>query len=247
MSSSGCAPACRSVTWPSIHAAPASRRSARVRCAAGGSESSTRISWCSARSGSTACEPINSGGQSSTKASTRFRRASARRRCSPPDQSAGAQTAAAASWSEVPALVVHSRQVRVAGIARTERVCLHRGTLRSAALQASLGVDCCRDPPRPAIVGELASPARGPVVFGMRHGRQAFVPLSGPSGGRGQQPPSPSINPRRVHQSGGKRWGSPVHRVSTLAGATAFVDGGRAPSSIGVERSDARCELRVPK
>jgi hypothetical protein len=66
---------------------------------------------------------------------------------------ASAHTAAGAAWSEVPALVVPSRQVRVAGISRTERVCLDRGTVRSPALQASLGVDCCRDPPRPAIVG----------------------------------------------------------------------------------------------
>jgi hypothetical protein len=82
-----------------------------------------------------------------------------------------------ASWSEVPALVVHSRQVPAAGIARTEPVCLDRGNFRSSALQASLGVDCRGDPPRSAIVRQLASPARWPVVFGMRHGRQAFSSL----------------------------------------------------------------------
>jgi len=99
-------------------------------------------------------------------------------------------TAAGASWSEVPALVVNSRQVRVAGIARSEPVCLDRGTVRSPALLASLSVDCRGDPARSAIARQLASPARGPVVFGMRHGRQAFSSLCRVrAGGRGQKPP----------------------------------------------------------
>jgi hypothetical protein len=104
-------------------------------------------------------------------------------------------------------LVVHSRQVRVAGIARAERVCLDSGTVRSRAVQASLGVDCRPDPPRSAISRQLASPAGGPVVLRMRHGGEAFScgvfnPVGASVGyareGRGE-------NPHAVNQPGTRR------------------------------------------
>jgi len=114
-------------------------------------------------------------------------------------------------------LVAHSRQVRVAGIARAERVCLDSGTVRSRAVQASLGVDCRPDPPRSAISRQLASPAGGPVVLRVRHGGEAFswrvfnpvrASLSGPRGREEARTPTPSINrgrvaPKRWHRAGG--------------------------------------------
>jgi hypothetical protein len=45
-------------------------------------------------------------------------------------------------------LVVRSRQVGVAGVARTDRACFGPGAVRSPAVQASSGSDCRREPPR---------------------------------------------------------------------------------------------------
>ena len=66
-------------------------------------------------------------------------------------------------------LVVRSRQVRVAGIARTDRVCLAPGTERWPRVQASLGIDRRGNPPRPAITNQLAPPTRRPIVFRPHH------------------------------------------------------------------------------
>jgi hypothetical protein len=73
--------------------------------------------------------------------------------------------------------VVRSRQVGVAGIAWTDWVCLGPGAVRSPVVQASSGIDCRREPQRSAIPGELASPARCPIVFRARHRLQAFPSL----------------------------------------------------------------------
>ena len=72
---------------------------------------------------------------------------------------------------------MRSRQVGVAGIARTERVCLGPGAVRSPGVQASLGIDRRREPPRPTIASQLASPTRCQIVFRPRHGLQAFPSL----------------------------------------------------------------------
>ena len=50
-----------------------------------------------------------------------------------------------------PVLVVRARQVRIPGIDRTERVCLGPGAIRSPGVQTSSGLNCQREPPRPAI------------------------------------------------------------------------------------------------
>ncbi len=100
-----------------------------------------------------------------------------------------------------PALVVHSREGRIAGIARTEPVCLDPGTVRSPAVQASLSVDRRRDPARSAIVRELASPAGRAVVLRVRHGVQPFSLCCVRAGGRGREPRAVS-RPGRVHQEG---------------------------------------------
>ena len=90
---------------------------------------------------------------------------------------------------------------RVAGITRTERVCLDPGTVRSPTVQASLRVDRRRDPARSAIVRELASPARRAVVLRVRHGVQPFSLCCVRAGGRGREPHAVS-RPGRVHQEG---------------------------------------------
>lgn len=74
-------------------------------------------------------------------------------------------------------LVVRSRQVPVAGLARTVRVCVGPGAIRWPGVQASSGTDCRREPPRSAIASQLATPTRCRIVFGLRHGRQAFPSL----------------------------------------------------------------------
>jgi hypothetical protein len=148
--------------------------------------------------------------------------------------------AAGASWSAVPALVVHSRQIPVAGIAQIERICPDQGKARSPALQASLGVNRRRDPPRSTIVRQLASPARGPVVFCMRHGRQAFSSSVGSErGARARTPRRQSVGDASTKVVA-NACRSPIHRLSTLAAETVFVDGGRAPSSIGPRRDRGR-------
>lgn len=150
------------------------------------------------------------------------------------------------SWSIVRALVAHSRQVRVAGVGRTERIRFDPGTVRSPAVQASLGFDCPRELPRPTIARQLASPARGPVVFRMRHCVQAFSSLcSVRAEGRGRE------DPHAVNQPGTRpprRWaqrpwnsGSPL---STMAGENAFVDGCEAPFSVGPRAIRRACAIR---
>jgi hypothetical protein len=87
-------------------------------------------------------------------------------------------------------LVVRSRQVGVAGVARTVRVCVGPGAIRWPGVQASSGIDCRREPPRSAIASQLATPTRCRIVFGLRHGRQAFPSLwwVRAEGKRGQNP-----------------------------------------------------------
>jgi hypothetical protein len=105
-------------------------------------------------------------------------------------------------------LVVRSRQVCVAGIARTDRVCFRPGAIRSAGVQTSLGINCRREPPRPAVTSQLASPARRQVLSPQGHGLQAFRSLCwGRAEGKrartpagsiiGTRPPGRCGNPRR--------------------------------------------------
>jgi len=92
-------------------------------------------------------------------------------------------------------LVVGSRRVRVAGIARTDRVCsAGRGAVRFPGVQASLGIDRRRDPVHGAIAAELASLAHWEVAGPARHG---FKP-SRPS--VGSAPKDEGENPRAVTQ-----------------------------------------------
>jgi hypothetical protein len=74
-------------------------------------------------------------------------------------------------------LVVRLRQVGVAGLARTEWVCFGPGAIRSPGVQASSGINCRRQPQRPAVVSQLASPARCRIVFRLLHDLQAFSSL----------------------------------------------------------------------
>jgi len=87
-------------------------------------------------------------------------------------------------------LVVRSRQVGVAGVARTERVCFGPGAIRSPGVQASSGIHCRREPQRSAIASQLASPTRCRIVFRPRHDLQAFPSLCRVRAeGRGLEPP----------------------------------------------------------
>ncbi len=102
-------------------------------------------------------------------------------------------------------LVVRSRQVRVAGIARTNRVRLGPGTVRRPGVQASLGIDRRGNPPRPAITSQLAAPTRRPIVFRQPHSSSRLpIPLLGP------RAKDEGENPRASNQIGTTppgRWG----------------------------------------
>ena len=88
-------------------------------------------------------------------------------------------------------LVVRLRQVRVAGVARTVRVCSGPGAIRSQGAQTASGLNCRREPPRPAIASQLAAPTRCQIMFRPRHDAQAFPSLyMGSRGRRGLEPPS---------------------------------------------------------
>ena len=103
-------------------------------------------------------------------------------------------------------LVGRSRQVRVAGVARTVRVCVGPSAVRRPGVQASSGIDCRREPPRSAIVSQLATPTRCRIVFGLRHGRQAFPSLWWVRAERKR-----ARNPRAFNQVGTRppsRWGN---------------------------------------
>jgi hypothetical protein len=76
-----------------------------------------------------------------------------------------------------PLLVVRSRQVPVAGIARTDRVCVVPGSARWPRVQASLGINRQGNPPRPAITSQLAASTRRPIQFRPRHRLHAFPSL----------------------------------------------------------------------
>ena len=76
-------------------------------------------------------------------------------------------------------LVVRSRQVGVAGVARTVWVCFVPGASRSPGVQASSGFNRRRQSQRPAIVCQLATPTRCRIVFSPLHGHQTFPSLSG--------------------------------------------------------------------
>jgi hypothetical protein len=71
-----------------------------------------------------------------------------------------------------------SRPVGVAAVVFTGRVCVSRGGIRLPSVQASLGVDRRREPPRSAITSQFAASTRCPIVFRPRHGVQAFPSLS---------------------------------------------------------------------
>ena len=101
-------------------------------------------------------------------------------------------------------LVVRSRQVRVAGIARTDRVCLGPGTARRPRVQASLGIDRRGNPPRPVIASQLAAPTRRPILLCPRHHLHAFPSLCwNHAQGRGRETPARSTGLGRGHRAGG--------------------------------------------
>ena len=99
-------------------------------------------------------------------------------------------------------LVVRTRQVGIARIARTVRVCLGPRAIRSS-VQASSGINCRREPPRSAIAGQLAASTRCRTVLRPRHGLQAFRPSLGSRGRKRARTPARSIRSRRDHRAGG--------------------------------------------
>jgi hypothetical protein len=100
---------------------------------------------------------------------------------------------------------VRLRRVRVAGVDRTVPVCFGPRAIRLRGVQASSGINRRREPPRPAIASQLASPTRCPIVFRPRHGLQAFPSLCRVRAERRGQ------NPRAFNQIGTRppgRWGN---------------------------------------
>src|SRR6266566_1129208 len=88
-------------------------------------------------------------------------------------------------------VVVRSRQVRVAGIAQTERTRFGPGTTRSPIGKAPLSIDRRREPARAALAIEFASRARCPVLPPRPHGLTPFHPSGGSARERGgREPPS---------------------------------------------------------
>ena len=90
------------------------------------------------------------------------------------------------------------------------RRCVHSAgiwmrAIRLRRVQASSSVDCRREPPRPAIASQAASPTRCPIVFDLRHGLRTLPSLYwGRAAGRG-------LRPRALNQVGTKprgRWGN---------------------------------------
>ncbi len=93
-------------------------------------------------------------------------------------------------------LIVRLRQVRIAGIAQSNRACSGPGAVRSPRVQSSLSIDCRREPAVAALTIEFASPARCPVVSALRHGLSPSV-LS-----VGCAPKEQGEDPRAVNQIG---------------------------------------------
>jgi hypothetical protein len=82
------------------------------------------------------------------------------------------------TWMPMARLVVRVHQVGVAGVPRTVWICFGPGPIRSPGVQASSGIDCRREPQRPAISSQLASSTRCRIVFCSSHGLRAFPSLS---------------------------------------------------------------------
>ena len=102
-------------------------------------------------------------------------------------------------------LVVRSGRIRVAGIARNDRVCRGPPTIRAPGVKTASGIDRRRDPPRPAITSRLAAPTRRPIMFRPRHDLQAFPSSVGSARKEEGQ------NPSAVNQIGTRppgRWGN---------------------------------------
>ena len=107
-------------------------------------------------------------------------------------------------------LVVRSRQVRVARIAWTDRVCLGPGTARRLCVQASLGINRRGNPPRPAITSQLAAPTRRPILLCPRHRLHAFPSLCWNHAQRKR-----ARNPRAFNRIGTRppgRWVTPAEQ-----------------------------------
>jgi hypothetical protein len=103
------------------------------------------------------------------------------------------------------ALVVRSRQVRIAGVARTHPAWFGPGAVRLQGVQLSLSIDCRYEPARAVLAIELASPARCPVLSPRRHRPTLFLPSVGCA------PKEEGTYPRAVNQIGTRppsRWGN---------------------------------------
>ena len=88
------------------------------------------------------------------------------------------------------------RQVHVAGVARSERLCSGQRAIRSPGVETSLGIDRPRDPPRSTIAIELVSPARCQVLSAQSH---VFRPSQSLCRVRAQ---GRGLEPREVNQIG---------------------------------------------
>ena len=90
------------------------------------------------------------------------------------------------------------------GIARTDRVCLGPGAARWPSVQASLGIDRERDPPRPAITIQRAAPTDRPNLFCARHRLGSLpVPLLDRRARKRARTPARLARLGRVHRVGG--------------------------------------------
>jgi hypothetical protein len=101
-------------------------------------------------------------------------------------------------------LVVRSRHVRVARIARTDRVRLGPGTARRLRVQASLGVDRRGNPPRAVIASQLAAADALPnLVVSASSSPRLPIPLLEPRARKRARTPARPTGLGRGHRPGG--------------------------------------------
>ena len=100
-------------------------------------------------------------------------------------------------------LVVRSRRVRVAGIARTDRVRHGPNIVRSPGVETALGIDCLREQPRSAMAIEFASPARRRVLSPQGYGAHVFQCLCWACAEGARETPARSVRLRQGHRAVG--------------------------------------------
>lgn len=97
-------------------------------------------------------------------------------------------------------LAVRLRQVRLAGIARTNRVRHGPSIVFAPGVETALGTDSLKEQPRSAIAIEPASPARRRVLSPQDHRAHVFPSLCSVRAEKRARTPARSVRLRRGHR-----------------------------------------------